>query len=125
MTIHGKEVNGRLVITASRPQSYNNKYRAIKKTVDGIRFDSTRESERYILLKHLLKLGEIRNLELQVKYPIIINGELICTYIADFVYLDVLTGKTVVEDSKGMITPVYRLKKKLMRIVNKIEIVEV
>lgn len=35
-------------------------------------------------------------------------------YKADFVYLDIATGKTVVEDAKGLKTDVYQLKKKLM-----------
>lgn len=101
------------------------KYRAIPTSVDGIRFDSRREAERYQGLKILVRCGEIKNLRLQVPYDIVINGHKVCKYIADFVYIDNETGKEVVEDSKGMRTPVYRLKKKLMLAVHGITIVEV
>jgi hypothetical protein len=102
-----------------------NKYRAIKTTVDNIRFDSKREAERYMGLKNLLRAGEISNLRLQVPYPIIINDFKVCTYIADFVYFDNATGEEVTEDSKGMKTAVYVLKKKLVKAVYGVEIQEV
>lgn len=35
-----------------------------------------------------------------------------CEYVADFVYIE--NGKTVVEDAKGVKTPEYRIKRKLM-----------
>jgi hypothetical protein len=38
----------------------------------------------------------------------------ICSYRADFVYLETATGEQVIEDVKGMITPEYRIKAKLM-----------
>ncbi len=48
----------------------------------------------------------------------------ICTYIADFFYIP--RGKLAVyEDAKGMKTPIYRLKKKLVKACTGIEIVEV
>lgn len=101
------------------------KYRAIPTVVDGIRFDSRREAERYSVLRLLVKSGEISNLELQVKYPIEVNGQHICTYIADFRYFDCLKREWITEDAKGMKTPVYRLKKKLVKAVYDVEIVEV
>ena len=39
------------------------------------------------------------------------DGERACNYVADFVYRD-MTGKTVVEDCKGMRTEVFRIKRK-------------
>lgn len=60
----------------------------------------------------LQKVGEIRNLEVQPVYPIIVEGVRICEYRADFRY--VKSGSVVVEDKKGVETPVYVLKRKLV-----------
>ena len=107
-----------------------NKYYNIKTVIDGIKFDSKKEAKRYQELKLLERTGEIKNLKLQVKFSIDIYGKHICNYIADFTY-DVITKDrkthiaTIVEDCKGMKTPVYNLKKKLMLAVNGIAINEV
>ncbi len=89
-----------------------NKYRAVKTEVDGIVFDSKREAARYMELMLLERAGEISHLELQPKYDCIINGKKICTYKADFRYFTKLGN--IVEDVKGVKTPIYRLKKKLV-----------
>ena len=47
------------------------------------------------------------------------------TYYADFRYLDAETGRTVVEDVKGVATPVYKIKKKIIEASYRIEIVEI
>lgn len=99
------------------------KYRAKRTTVDGITFASKKEAKRYWELCLLERLGTIKQLQLQVKYPIHIEGKLICTYIADFVYMN-QHGDTITEDVKGMITPVYRIKKKLVEAIYKIKITE-
>jgi hypothetical protein len=52
-----------------------------------------------------------------------VQGKLICTYVADFKYLE--NGKEVVEDVKGFKTPVYKLKKKLVEAIYGIEIIEI
>ena len=65
----------------SRPK-YGNK----KVTVQGIKFDSKWESQRYLYLKSLERADQVKDLELQVRYNIEINGEKICTYVADFRY---------------------------------------
>jgi len=101
----------------------HNKYRAIKTTIDGITFDSKKEANRYAVLKLMEKTGAISHLELQPEYKIEINGRKICTYRADFRYINKSAigvngqaGAMVVEDVKGMKTPVYRLKKKLVEV---------
>ena len=48
-----------------------------------------------------------------------------CRYIADFVYTDRATGQTVVEDTKGVRTKEYIIKRKLMLHVHGIRIKEV
>ena len=98
------------------------KYNAIPVVIDNIRFDSTAEGHRYEELRRMERAGVIRNLRLQVRYPIEINDHLVTTYVADFVYYDTECGHEVVEDMKGMLTDVFKLKQKLMRAVHGIEI---
>ena len=95
-------------------------------------YDSKREHKRARELQFMQMDGQIRNLREQVKYVLIpaqrdAHGKLLereCAYKADFVYED-NNGKTVVEDSKGMRTPLYVVKRKLMLQVHGIKIVEV
>ena len=98
------------------------KYRAVPTTIDNIRFASKAEARRYTHLKFLFKSGVNRNLELQPKFKIRVEGKDICTYRADFAYFE--NGKRVIEDVKGVLTPVYRLKKKLVEAIYKVEIRE-
>lgn len=121
-----------------------NKYQAIKTTIDGIEFDSRKEARRYQELLLLQRAGAIRNLQRQVKYVLIPaqydtyarlgkkgqrlkDGKVLlereCAYIADFVYDE--NGKTVVEDTKGVKTKDYTIKRKLMLYVHNIKIREV
>lgn len=111
-----------------------NKYRATKTEVDGIVFDSKKEAARYQQLKLMERAGEIHGLVLQPTYVLNVNGSKICSYKADFFYKLVERDKTglttgylrhIVEDVKGMKTPVYNLKKKLMKAIHGIEITEV
>lgn len=108
-----------------------NKYNARKAEIDGITFDSRKEARRYAELKLLQRGGEIRDLRLQVKYELIPkqDGERACDYIADFVYQDVRTGETVVEDVKGCkqgaAYNTFAIKRKLMLWRYGIKVVEV
>lgn len=97
----------------------NSKYKNQKVLVNGIRFASKKEANRYIELKWLEKTNKIKELELQKKFELqpsykIENHTIrpICYY-ADFYYYDILKGKYIVEDTKGYRTEVYKLKKKL------------
>lgn len=87
--------------------------------MNGIRFDSKREANRWAELRILERAGKIQKLKRQVKYLLIPSqyrdGKCIereATYIADFVYIK--DGRLVVEDCKGFRTPEYKLKRKLM-----------
>lgn len=97
---------------------------------DGIRFASRKEARRYDQLKLRQKAGDLVDLEVQPSFPIEvispINGEVIAcgVYRADFRYRE-RCGATVVEDVKGMLTPIYRLKKKLVEALHGIQIREV
>ena len=100
------------------------KYHSRPTEMDGVVFHSQREARRYSELKMLERSKIIRDLELQPKFLITINGYKICTYIADFRYRD-QADRVVVEDSKGFATPVYKLKRKLVEAVHGVRIVEV
>lgn len=84
--------------------------------------DSKLEAARCNELHLLQSTGNISGLTFQPKFPIEIDGKLVCTYIADFAYF-VATCR-IVEDVKGMLTPVYRLKKKLVEAVHGVVIAE-
>ena len=99
-----------------------NKYGAVKTIVDGIKFHSKKEAARYEVLRDLAANGEIQDLKLQHSFRIEVNGTLVCRYIADFTYWE--NGHWIVEDVKGRLTDVYRLKKKLMKICLNIDILE-
>ena len=101
-----------------------NKYGAKKTVVDGIKFDSKRESERYKELKLLEKAGEISRLRLQQRFDFEVNGVRLGFYKADFVYDEKGRQFVTVEDVKGFKTPVYNLKKKLMKAIHGIDILE-
>lgn len=101
-------------------------------TIDGETFDSKREARRYQELKLLERAKEIVELQRQVKYLLIpsqrIDGKVVereCAYIADFVYHDAHTGELVVEDTKGVRTKDYIIKRKLMLSIYNIRIKEI
>lgn len=107
-------------VQTKRPK-YGNK----KTEFNGIAFDSMAEAKRYYILTIRQSMGEISGLELQPRYPLVVGTTKVCTYVADFRYVDTKTGETVVEDVKGVKTPVYRLKAKLMLALHGIRVVEV
>jgi hypothetical protein len=132
-----------------------NKLGARKVVVDGIKFDSQREANRYFELRCLERAGKIQKLERQVKYELIPaafedkpTGEIyrkgpmkgqpkikrVCVergvdYVADFRYIE--NGLTVVEDAKGYRDPesavykVFVIKRKLMLHLHGIKVKEV
>ena len=89
------------------------KYRNVRVTgtEDGD-FDSGYEYRVWLGLKQDERDGKIEELRRQVAYPLYVNAEKVCTYVADFVYHE--AGLLVVADAKGVLTDVYRLKKALM-----------
>lgn len=117
----------------NKPNKYHNK----KYTYLGIKFDSLKECRRYSELRLLEQSGKIKDLELQKAYELIPAqydestevytkglhkgepkpGRLLeraVVYRADFVYTDCETGQQVVEDTKGMRTKEYVIKRKLL-----------
>lgn len=88
-------------------------------------FDSKGELQRWLFLLDAERRGVVANLERQIEFPLHVNGALVCTYVADYVY-DV-GGQRVVEDFKGFVTDVFTLKAKLFAAVMgfKIRVVKV
>lgn len=109
-----------------------NKYNAEKTVYNGIEFDSKREANRYAELLILERSGQITGLNRQIRYELIPlqkdeSGKCLeraVSYIADFVYKDI-DGQTVVEDTKGMRTKEYVIKRKLMLYIHGIRIKEI
>lgn len=99
------------------------KYRNVPTEVDGIRFASKREAFRYAELKLLQKANEICQLKLQPRYPLTVNGLHICTYVADFEYREVRTGRFISEDAKGVKTREFVNKAKLFHAIYGREVV--
>ena len=105
------------------------KYHSTPTEVNGIRFDSKREANRWAELRLLERAGKIEKLKRQVKYLLIPSqyrdGKCIereCSYLADFVYVN--DGHLMVEDCKGFRTPEYKIKRKLMLQLYDIRLVE-
>ena len=99
-----------------------NKFRNIITEIDGIKFDSKAESQRYGELNMMLRGGLIHGFEMQVPYDLEVNEIHICRYIADFV-VTWPDGVITVEDVKGVQTPDFKLKKKLMWAIHGIKII--
>ena len=93
---------------------------------------SKKEHNRAAELRLWQRAGVISDLREQVPFVLIPSqrgddGHVIehaCRYIADFVYTD-RDGKTVVEDTKGVRTKDYIIKRKLMLFVHGIRIREI
>ena len=98
------------------------KFGAVPTIVDGIRFASKHEASCYVTLKAREKAGEISGLTLQPEFVCRVSGYKICTYRADFEWID--NGLQFVGDAKGYRTPVYKLKKKLVNALFGIDILE-
>lgn len=119
------------------------KYHNKKVMVKTFCFDSKREARRHAELTALQAAGAILDLQRQVKFVLIPaqreadvigkrggrkQGKVIereCSYYADFVYTDAKTGERIVEDTKGMRTKDYIIKRKLMLYVHGIRIHEI
>lgn len=93
---------------------------------EGRTHDSTKEYRRWCELELREKAGEVSQLRRQVPFACVVNGVLVCQYIADAVYVE--GAAMIVEDCKSPPTrakPEYRLKLKLMQALHGIQIREV
>lgn len=110
------------------------KYRNTKVEYDGLKFDSKKEMQRYIVLKEAQELGIISNLKTQVRYELVPavketyikhlktkdkecvrTVQLPITYTCDFEYTK--NGEVIIEDVKAspkMLPKEFVLKEKMM-----------
>ena len=111
------------------------KYKNEPIEIDGHKFPSLHEANRYCELVLMQNAGKIFNLRVQVRYELIPTQyedrfrkkgviERSVTYIADFTYNNE-DRELIVEDAKGYRTREYIIKRKLMLWVHKIRIKEV
>lgn len=106
---------------AAKQEKYHNE-KAVRTMPNGLprTFDSQREARRYDELRMLYEAGEIQDLRLQANFTlqegyVAADGEVVrpIVYKADFQYIK--DGNIIVEDVKGVRTPEYQMKKKLMQ----------
>ncbi len=93
------------------------KYKAVPTVVDGVRFSSKKEAREDCFLLTRLRANEIKAFRRQPSFAIRINGVKVCTYRADWEYLEWQKDRwvPVIHDAKGVRTPVFNLKWKLMQ----------
>lgn len=97
------------------------KYKAKPVVIDGHRFASQAEGNRYRTLRLMILSGVITDFEIQPVFQlapgVLVPGETKrrppLRYVADFRYRTA-EGVEVVEDVKGIQTPVFRLKMHLL-----------
>lgn len=127
-----KQVLKQLAAQAKPPEPpkepKRNKYGAVRTEVEGIWFDSKGEADRWVELKRLRALAQIRNLERQIAYPLKIGDVKLGEYRADFVYERFEPAQAewikVVEDFKGLRTGLYIWKAKHLKAQYGITILE-
>lgn len=119
MTLHLTRKQGNAFLSVKAKRS---KYGAKRTLLDGICFDSKAEASYYAALKIRERAGEVCDIEMQRPYCLTVNGILVATYRADFVFWDVALRRRRVIDVKGVNTPVFRLKQKLMSACHGVEI---
>lgn len=111
-----------------RGRKGRSKYRAQPIILDGIRFASKREGNRWGQLKLLERAGKISGLQCQpvfelapaIKFAGSARAKPALRYIADFAYVE--GGKHVIEDVKGILTAAFVIKRHLMKSVHNIDV---
>jgi hypothetical protein len=101
---------------AAKAAPKKRKYHNEPTQIDGHTFPSKREANRYVLLRDMMKAGEISALELQPKFPLhVVRPDGVKVEIgifrADFSYYDA-NGARVIEDAKGVRTESYQMRKR-------------
>lgn len=100
-----------------------NKFGAKKTMFEGILFDSKREAEVYRDLKLLERSGRISGFERQRKFELIVNGEIVGIYRADFAFIDHdQDGRFRVVDVKGVVTREFKRVQKIIKAIYNIDV---
>ena len=130
--MHVTDEAGNIIDNVDDLPSRGNKLNAERTTIDGITFDSLKESRRYSELKMLMKSKDkslaVKKFDMQVPFPIYINDILCFTYLLDF-QIEYENGRIEYEDVKGhkegCTYALFRLKKKCVEAFYSIQIKEV
>ena len=104
------------------------KYGNKKTQMHGLMFDSKAEAARYAQLIILERTGKIKGLERQVAYKLAPSVKFegatrktpALRYVADFAYWE--GDKRIIEDVKGVQTPLFKAKRHLMKTVLGLEV---
>ena len=96
---------------SGRPNKYGNR----KIEIDGTVFDSVGEGRYWQVLRLRERTGEIYGLERQKVYKLAINDQPICKLIVDFAFYDKTDNQFHAQDWKGVVTPIFRLKAKMVK----------
>lgn len=91
-----------------KPSKYGN----VKVQTEYGLFDSNGERDYWLYLQARQVAGEITELDRQRRFKLFVDGRLICTYVADYVWRE--NGALVVADFKGYETRVSKIKRRLM-----------
>lgn len=102
-----------------------NKYGAIVKEYNGVKYHSTKEADYAKKLDFLVKCKQVEKWERQTTYKLVVEGILICKYILDFKvyypdghveFIDVKGSK------KGQAYQMFVIKQKLMKAIHNIDV---
>ena len=115
-------IHGILASYAGKMNDFNvaYSYKNIRIKVNGIKFPSKKEAERYKELLLLKQAGEIKRILLQTRWELPHGVK----YYSDF-FIKWKDGSETVEDVKGVKTAIYKMKKKQVEAEHGIEIIEV
>lgn len=113
------DLNERATEKKTKGSKRKHKYGAKETFMDGIKFPTKKEARHYQILKQMRMGGYIKDFTMQNKYELQEgfrnkDGKKIqpICYVDDF-YVTCNNGKSFPCDSKGMETPVFKIKKKM------------
>lgn len=128
ITIDGKDLTAaEYAQTRPMKQAKRSKFNNIITEVDGVKFDSKAEADRYCELKLMERAGLIKIIKLQPKFELQAaytdkagKTHRAINYIADFMYLDLENREVIVEDVKGgKATATQAFKNKMKMFIKK------
>jgi hypothetical protein len=92
-----------------------NKYGAKQSMIDGHTFHSRAEARYYQVLKYRQMLGEVTDVKLQEPFTVLgPKGQVVTTYRSDFTFWDNVEKRKRIIDVKGVQTPYFKLKKRVV-----------
>lgn len=90
-----------------------NKFKNTWTEFEGVKYQSSREAAFAQKIKLMEMAGEVVSWDRQVKLPLAVHGKLVCNYVIDF-RLNLSGGRVVLVEVKGMMTPDWKIKWRLL-----------